>query len=71
MHSFSNTTYYYVMDYGFGKIYILNDEWNFISFKSFTKPFYMINIGNSLYMTGWYDVWKVDKDFDKLYINLC
>ena len=67
MYSSSNTTYYYVMDYGASKIYILNDEWSFISAKTFTNPQYMINIGNSLYMTGWpYSVWKLDKNLNIL-----
>ena len=66
MYSSPNSTYYYVMDYGYGKVYILNDEWNFISFKSVTNPTYMISIGNSLYMTGYYNVWKVDQDLNIL-----
>ena len=38
MYSFFNTTYYYVMDSWAHKVYILNDEWKFISFKTFTNP---------------------------------
>ena len=65
MYSSTNTTYYYVLDYWRG-VYILNDQWSFISFKEFYSPQYMINIGNSLYMTGWDNVWKVDKDLNIL-----
>ena len=61
-----NTTYYYVMDVGTSKVYIFNDEWSFISFKTITAPCNMISIGNSLYMTGVYNVWKVDKDLNFL-----
>ena len=66
MHSSSDTVYYYVMDYGANEVYILNDEWKFISFKSFSNPAYMISIGNSLYMTGHSNVWKVDQDLNIL-----
>ena len=66
MYSYLNTTYYYVMDWGVNKVYILNDEWSFISFHIFSYPTYMISIGNSLYMTGWYNVWKVDQDLNIL-----
>ena len=66
-HSSSNKTYYYVMDWTSNKgVYILNEEWNIISSKYFSYPFYMITIGNSLYMTGYYNVWKVDKDLNIL-----
>ena len=65
MYSSVNETYYYVMDWD-GKVHILNDEWKLISFKSFTNPAYMINIGNSLYTTGISNVWKVDQDLNIL-----
>ena len=48
MFSSSNTTYYYVMDYEAGKVYILNDQWSFISFELFTR-FYDFNQQQSLY----------------------
>ena len=66
MHSSLNTTYYYVMDSSANKVYILNDEWKFISFKSFKYPAYMVTIGTSIYMTGYYSVWKVDEDLNIL-----
>ena len=67
MHSSSNTTYYYVIDgNGAGKVYIFSDEWKFISFKSFNAPSYMISIGNSLYLTGHSNVWKIDQDLNIL-----
>ena len=64
IYSSSNTIFYYAMDFNDGKVYILNDEWKFISSKSFTNPYNMISIGNSLYMTGWGKIWKVDKDLN-------
>ena len=66
MYSSPTTTYYYVMDCGANKTYILNNEWKLITFKSFTRPYYMINIGNSLYMTGDDNVWKLDQDLNIL-----
>ena len=41
-------------------------EIKFISSKSFTQPAYMISIGNNLYKTGQYNVWKVDTDLNIL-----
>ena len=65
MYSSPNALYYYVMDYWNG-VYILNDQWSFISFKVFTNPYNMINIRNSLYMTGKYNIWKLDQDLNIL-----
>ena len=56
------------MDYGTGEVYILDDEWKFISSKYFDSSNYMISIDNSLYMTGSDNVWKVDKDL-KILVN--
>ena len=42
IYSLNNTTYYYVMDISADKVFILNDQWSFISAKVFTKPAYMI-----------------------------
>ena len=66
IYSSPNTTYYYVMDYDASEVFILNDEWKFVSFKTFSGPANMISIGNSLYMTGSYNVWKVDQDLNIL-----
>ena len=65
MYSSCNATYY-VMDYGANKVYILNDDWLFISFKSFTQPAFMITVGSCLYMTGASNIWKLDKDLNVL-----
>ena len=66
MFSSNNLTYYYVMDFWNSKVYIFNDQWSFISYKEFYYTAYMIIIGNSLYMTGRNNVWKVDKDLNIL-----
>ena len=54
--SSNRTCNYYVMDHAADQVYILNDEWSFISVKSFVRPNYINIIGNSLYMTGIYNV---------------
>ena len=71
MYSSSNTQYYYVIDYldydsNSGRVYILNDNWVFLSYKAFTYPAYMITIGTSLYMTGEVNVWKLDENLNVL-----
>jgi len=66
MYSYPITVFYYAMDYDAGKVYILNDEWKFISSKKFTNPSFMISIENSLYMTGDNNVWKLDQDLNIL-----
>ena len=64
-YSSINTTYY-VTDYHAGKVYILNDNWSYASFKTFTNPAYMITVGTSLYLTGDSNIWKLDKDLNTL-----
>ena len=54
-----------IMD-GCRGVYILNDEWKFISSKSFYRPLFMISINNSIYMTGRDNVWKIDNDLNIL-----
>ena len=66
IYSSPDAVYYYLMDRGANEVYILNDEWKFIKSIYFTYPAYMISIGNSLYMTGFYNVWKVDQDLNIL-----
>ena len=56
--SSSNKRYYYEMDHNAKKIFILEDEWKLVFFKKFYYSTYMISIGNSLYLTGNYNVWK-------------
>ena len=66
MYSSLNATYYYVLDGGANIVFIINDQWKFISSKGFTHPVYMISSGNSLYMTGYLNVWKLDQDLNIL-----
>ena len=66
LYSSPDTVYYYVMDWGASKVFILNDQWSFISSKVFTYLHNMISIGNSLYMIGSDNVWKLDQDLNIL-----
>ena len=69
LYSSPDTVYYYVMDWGASKVFILNDQWSFISSKIFTYLHNMISIGNSLYMIGSDNVWKLDEDLNILINN--
>ena len=67
MYSSSGTFYYYVMDIGASKVFILNEQWSFISARVFCYTSWkMISFGISLYMTGDYNVWKLYKDLNIL-----
>ncbi len=57
---------YYVMDSSAGRVYNLNDDWSYVSYKDFTNPAHMITIENSIYMTGNTNIWKLDKDLNIL-----
>ena len=65
MYSSCNTSYY-IMDHGVNKVYILNDNWSFVSFKTFTLPAYLIAVENSLYLTGNLNLWKLDLNLNVL-----
>ena len=57
---------FYVIDHSGHKVSKLDDNWSFISSKTFTYPIYMITVENSLYMTGDTNIWKLDKDLNIL-----
>ena len=61
----SNNASYYVMDHGDKKVYILNDDWSYVSYKNFTSPASLITIGSSVFMTGTSTIWKLNK-----YLNI-
>ena len=50
MYSSNKTTYNYVMDWTAGKVFILNDQWEFISAKVFIRPTFMISINNAVFI---------------------
>ena len=65
MYSSCNISYY-VTDKDSNKLYTLNDDWSFVAYKSFVSPAYIIKIYNEFYMTGDFNVWKLDENFNIL-----
>ena len=57
---------FYVMDFSANIVFILNENWSFLSFKTFTYPAYMITVGKSLYLTGESNLWKLDLNLNVL-----
>jgi hypothetical protein len=64
--SSSCNTSYYVIDHGASRVYILNDDWSYVSYKNFAYPAYMITIGSSIYMAGGLNIWKLDEELNIL-----
>ena len=48
------------------KVFIFHDDWSYFSYKKFAGPAYMITIGNSLFMTGEENIWKLDENLNVL-----
>ena len=59
-------SYYYVSDYLLNTIFILNESWSYVSSKTFYYPTYLTTIGNSLYATGYINIWKLDENLNIL-----
>jgi hypothetical protein len=57
-------TSYYVVDYNYG-VFLLNDNYDYLTKKTFSKPNYIVNVNSSLYITGDVNIWKTDK-----YLNI-
>ena len=63
----STNTRYYAISYVNSIIYILNDDWQYISNKSIGYyPYHMTSIANNLYIVGINNLWKTDKDLNVL-----
>ena len=58
IYSSLNSSSYYVMERQPSQVYILYDNWSYISYENFTDPAYMVTICNNLYMTGNSNLWK-------------
>jgi hypothetical protein len=54
-------TSYYVADFPADRIYLLNDNYEYVTHKIFSSPAYMVTINSSLYITGFSSIWKTDK----------
>jgi hypothetical protein len=64
-----SNSYYYVSDYSYSKILILNESWSQVSSKQFGVTVtvnYLTTIGNSLYVTGRPNIWKLDQNLNIL-----
>ena len=59
---------YYVMDYSANKTYILNDSWTFDQTKRFNLPSYIIGVEKNLYMTGDWNLWKLNENLKTLIV---
>jgi hypothetical protein len=58
-------TSYYVADTTTGNVFLLNDNYGYVTKKPFSNPSYIINVNSSLYITGDSNIWKTDK-----YLNI-
>ena len=57
---------YYIVDGGANKVYIVIDNWSFISSKTFYMPYCIITVANCLLMCGESNLWKLDDKLDTL-----
>ena len=53
-------TSYYVVDYNYG-VFLLNDNYDYVTKQTFSKPNCIVNVNSSLYKTGDQNIWKTDK----------
>jgi hypothetical protein len=58
-------TSYYAADSGANKIYMLNDNFDYVKMAAFSAPAYIVTVNSSLYITGTSNIWKADK-----YLNI-
>ncbi len=62
-----NPIQYYVTHYHQDKIFLFDEDWNYVSNKSsFPNSWYMIPGGNFSYITGYDYIWKTDQQFEVL-----
>jgi hypothetical protein len=54
-------TSYYVTDYWGHIIFLLDDNYDYVTNKTFIHPAYMLTINSNLYITGYSSIWKTDK----------
>jgi hypothetical protein len=54
-------TSYYIMDLPTNTTFLLNNDYCYVTHKTFSAPAFMIAINASLYITGDNNIWKTDK----------
>jgi hypothetical protein len=65
--SSSNSIQYYVTNYMQQKIFGFDENWNYVSNKSlFPYVEYMIPVGNYFYISGYFNIWKTDRQLNVL-----
>ena len=57
---------YYVTDPTGNRIYMFDEDWNYINFKSLNNPVYMLTVNYTLYITGINNIYKTDKYLNNL-----
>ena len=63
----SNPIRYYVTNSVKNKIYVFDENWNFVLARtSFSFVNYIVPVGNYCYITGNSNLWKTDEQFNKL-----
>ena len=60
-----NTTYY-VIDWSGNRIFVLNDNYGYVTQKTFSAPTYMIIVNSNLYISGQNNIWETDKYLNTL-----
>jgi hypothetical protein len=58
-------TSYYVSDFN-GHIFLLNENYGYVTNKTFILPAYMVTVNSSLFITGGSNIWKTDKNLNIL-----
>jgi len=62
-----NPIQYYATHYHQDKIFVFDEDWNYVSNKSsFPEVYYMIPGANYSYITGDDNIWKTDQQFKVL-----
>ncbi len=60
-----NPIQYYATHYHQDKIFVFDEDWNYVSNKSsFPEVYYMIPVGNYFYITGNDNIWKTDQQLN-------
>ncbi len=62
----SNPIQFYATNYVKSKVFIFDEDWNYVSNKSFNKVNYMISIENFFWISGDENIWKTDEELNVL-----
>jgi hypothetical protein len=62
----SESTLYFVTNTLENKIYIFDEDWQYLDYKTFFMPKYIITVGRNMFITGEDNIWKTDKSINIL-----